>query len=122
MRTEEEKLSNWHGLALSMRTINCFRNHNIENIEQLTNMTQADFLRWSNFGRKSLKDLEYQLAKKRLNIARDVRDPRHAPEGEKLYNEYIEAKGKWELFREQYYVNELRRQLAELKTNPLADS
>ncbi len=121
MRTEEERLIDWHGLALSARTLNCFANHDIENIEQLTNMTQADFLRWNNFGRKSLRDLEYQLAKKGLNIARDVRDPRYASEGEKLYNEYIEAKKEWELFREQYYVNELRRRLAELNINRQAD-
>ncbi len=115
MTYRKNLIYDWQGIRISLRTFNCFRNNGITNIEQLLAMTQADFLRWNNFGRKSLNEVIEQLQEKGLSIRRDVRDPRHSPEGEKLFKKYIQARQDWEFFRENYYVVELRRKLKELE-------
>jgi DNA-directed RNA polymerase subunit alpha len=47
---------------MSVRTRNCLHNAAIVSIKQLLSCTAADLLRIDNFGRKSLREVEYMLA------------------------------------------------------------
>lgn len=115
MTYNENLTIDWCGIKISTRTYNCFKNNEIENIEQLCSMTQADLLRWSNFGRKSLHEIEEQLAIKGLGISRHICDPRYSAEGEKLFQAYKEAKEAWEIFRETYFITDLKERLRNLR-------
>jgi len=48
-------------LDLSVRSSNCMRALEIKTIRQLAMYTEKDLLRWSNFGRKSLREIEDAL-------------------------------------------------------------
>ena len=45
-------------LELSVRSINCLQNANIDSIGELVQKTESEMLRTKNFGRKSLNELK----------------------------------------------------------------
>lgn len=55
-------------LDLSVRSSNCMRALEIKTIRQLATHSEKDLLRWSNFGRKSLREIEHSLADLGLHL------------------------------------------------------
>ncbi len=59
-------------LELSVRAANCLRMANILTLGDLVKKTEAQMLKYRNFGRKSLVELKEILAEYKLNFAMDV--------------------------------------------------
>ena len=55
-------------LELSVRAANCFKAAEIETIEQLVQKTEADMLKYANFGKKSLSEVKEILAEMSLTF------------------------------------------------------
>jgi DNA-directed RNA polymerase subunit alpha len=64
MRVEE--------LELSVRSSNCLRAANIQTLEALVQKTESEMLKYRNFGRKSLTELQNILAELGLQFGMDV--------------------------------------------------
>jgi DNA-directed RNA polymerase subunit alpha len=64
MRVEE--------LELSVRSSNCLRAANIQTLESLVQKTESEMLKYRNFGRKSLTELQNILAELGLQFGMDV--------------------------------------------------
>jgi DNA-directed RNA polymerase alpha subunit len=65
--------ANVSSLHLSCRTANCIENIGIETIGDLVGKTQMDLLKTKNFGRKSLREVEYALSTYGRSLAGDQR-------------------------------------------------
>jgi DNA-directed RNA polymerase subunit alpha len=59
-------------LEISVRASNCLKNENITTIGDLVRKSGKELLTYENFGRKSLKELEKNLAKVSLHLEMDV--------------------------------------------------
>ncbi len=59
-------------LELSVRSSNCLKAAEIKSLEDLVRKTEADMLKYRNFGRKSLSELQEILVKLSLSFAMDV--------------------------------------------------
>ncbi len=59
-------------LELSVRSSNCLRAANIDNLEELVQKTETEMLQYRNFGRKSLAEINEVLAKLGLSFGMDV--------------------------------------------------
>ncbi len=59
-------------LEISVRASNCLKNENIKTIGDLVKKSGKQLLTYENFGRKSLKELEKNLAKVGLHLEMDV--------------------------------------------------
>lgn len=59
-------------LEISVRASNCLKNENIQTIGDLVKKSGKELLTYENFGRKSLKELEKNLAKEGLQLEMDV--------------------------------------------------
>ncbi len=59
-------------LEISVRASNCLKNENIKTIGDLVRKSGKKLLTFENFGRKSLKELEKNLAKVGLHLEMDV--------------------------------------------------
>ena len=59
-------------LELSVRSSNCLKAAEIKSLEDLVRKTEADMLKYRNFGRKSLSELQEILVKLGLSFAMDV--------------------------------------------------
>jgi DNA-directed RNA polymerase subunit alpha len=59
-------------LSLSVRSVNCLKNDNIEYLGDLVQKTEAEMLRTPNFGRKSLNEIKEVLAQIGLHLGLDV--------------------------------------------------
>jgi DNA-directed RNA polymerase alpha subunit len=59
-------------LELQTRTSNCLLAENIQTIRQLTGCTKNDLLKISNFGRRTLRDVEESLARIGLGLSIEV--------------------------------------------------
>ena len=59
-------------LEISVRASNCLKNENIQTIGDLVKKSGKELLTYENFGRKSLKELEKNLAKEELHLEMDV--------------------------------------------------
>ena len=59
-------------LEISVRASNCLKNENIQTIGDLVRKSGKELLTYENFGRKSLKELEKNLAKEALQLEMDV--------------------------------------------------
>ncbi|HEC79413.1 MAG TPA: DNA-directed RNA polymerase subunit alpha [candidate division WOR-3 bacterium] len=59
-------------LEISVRASNCLKNENIKTIGDLVKKSGKELLTYENFGRKSLKELEKNLAKVGLHLEMDV--------------------------------------------------
>jgi len=70
-------------LELSVRSINCLQNANIDSIGELVQKTEPEMLRTKNFGRKSLNELKEILEEMGLSFGMDIRGwipPEEEPE------------------------------------------
>jgi len=59
-------------LELSVRSSNCLRAANIQTLEDLVQKTESEMLKYRNFGRKSLTELQNILAELGLQFGMDV--------------------------------------------------
>lgn len=59
-------------LEISVRASNCLKDKNIKTIGELVKKSSKELLSYENFGRKSLKELEKNLAKEGLRLEMDV--------------------------------------------------
>jgi len=59
-------------LELSVRSHNCLKNANIKTIGDLVRLDEAELLKFRNFGRKSLQEIQEILEKKGLYFGMDV--------------------------------------------------
>ncbi len=59
-------------LELSVRSHNCLRNANIKTIGDLVRLDEAELLKFRNFGRKSLQEIQEILERKGLYFGMDV--------------------------------------------------
>ncbi len=59
-------------LELSVRSHNCLKNANIKNISDLVRLDESELLKFRNFGRKSLQEIQEILEKKGLYFGMDV--------------------------------------------------
>jgi DNA-directed RNA polymerase subunit alpha len=59
-------------LDLSVRAYNCLKNAGIETIGDLVRKTEAEMLKYKNFGRKSLDELKEVISKVGLSFGMDV--------------------------------------------------
>ncbi len=59
-------------LELSVRSSNCLRAANIQTLEDLVQKTEAEMLKYRNFGRKSLTELSTILSELGLDFGMDV--------------------------------------------------
>lgn len=66
-------------LELSVRSGNCLRAAKIETLEEMVKKTEAEMLRFRNFGRKSLNELTNILQKMGLTWGMDVEKYREKP-------------------------------------------
>jgi DNA-directed RNA polymerase subunit alpha len=59
-------------LELSVRSSNCLRAAEIKTIGDLVQKTESEMLKFRNFGRKSLKEIQDLLAEMGLSFGMDV--------------------------------------------------
>ena len=59
-------------LDLSVRSANCLKNANINNLRDLVRKTEREMLETKNFGKKSLEELQGVLAKLGLSFGMEV--------------------------------------------------
>ena len=59
-------------LELTVRSANCLQVAKIETIGELVSKTEADMLKYRNFGKKSLDEIKVVLAKYNLSLGMDV--------------------------------------------------
>lgn len=59
-------------LELSVRSHNCLKNANIKSISDLVRLDESELLKFRNFGRKSLQEIQEILEKKGLYFGMDV--------------------------------------------------
>jgi len=59
-------------LELSVRSSNCLKAADIDNLEELVQKSESDMLHYRNFGRKSLAEINEVLAKLGLSFGMDV--------------------------------------------------
>ncbi len=59
-------------LDLSVRALNCLKSAEVETLGQLVTLSKSDLLKFRNFGKKSLTELEYLLESNKLNFEMDV--------------------------------------------------
>jgi DNA-directed RNA polymerase subunit alpha len=66
-------------LELSVRSSNCLRAANIQTLEDLVQKTEAEMLKYRNFGRKSLTELNTILSELGLSFGMDVSKYKELP-------------------------------------------
>ncbi|MCK4248879.1 MAG: DNA-directed RNA polymerase subunit alpha [Candidatus Omnitrophica bacterium] len=59
-------------LELSVRSGNCLRNAKIQSIGELVKKTETDMLKYRNFGRKSLDEIQNMIKKMGLSFGMDI--------------------------------------------------
>ncbi len=69
-------------LELSVRSINCLQNADIDTIGELVQRTEPEMLKTKNFGRKSLNELKEILLEMGLTFGMDVKGWEPSTEGE----------------------------------------
>jgi DNA-directed RNA polymerase subunit alpha len=55
-------------LELSVRSYNCLKNANIQNLRELVQKTESEMLKTKNFGRKSLNEIKDIMHKMGLSL------------------------------------------------------
>jgi DNA-directed RNA polymerase subunit alpha len=68
-------------LELSVRSSNCLRAANIRTLEHLVQKTESEMLKYRNFGRKSLTELNTILAELGLSFGMDISKYQEPPKG-----------------------------------------
>jgi DNA-directed RNA polymerase subunit alpha len=68
-------------LELSVRSSNCLRAANIQTLEDLVQKTESEMLKYRNFGRKSLTELNTVLSELGLSFGMDLSKYKEPPKG-----------------------------------------
>ena len=68
MKKDPEVNCNLKSFGFSNRAMNVFKEHDIQTIEQLTELTAADLMRFHNFGRKTLKETREILSEHHMSL------------------------------------------------------
>ena len=61
-------------IELSVRAANCLNNANITTVGQLAMKTEAEMLKYRNFGKKSLNEIKDKLSAARLGPRHEIRN------------------------------------------------
>ncbi|MDR1973369.1 MAG: DNA-directed RNA polymerase subunit alpha [Bacteroidales bacterium] len=64
--------SRLYDMELSVRAVNCLKSADIETLGELVSRTKSDLLKFRNFGKKSLVELEKLVKDKNLDFGMDV--------------------------------------------------
>jgi DNA-directed RNA polymerase subunit alpha len=59
-------------IELSVRAANCLNNANITSVGQLAMKTEAEMLKYRNFGKKSLNEIKEKLASLNLSLGMNI--------------------------------------------------
>jgi DNA-directed RNA polymerase subunit alpha len=59
-------------MDLSVRALNCLKTAEVETLGELVSFNKADLLKFRNFGRKSLNELESLVRSKNLEFGMNV--------------------------------------------------
>ena len=59
-------------LDLSVRALNCLKSAEVETLGELVRFNKTDLLKFRNFGKKSLTELDELLANHKLNFGMDI--------------------------------------------------
>jgi len=59
-------------IELSVRAANCLNNANITTVGQLAMKTEAEMLKYRNFGKKSLNEIKEKLASLGLSLGMNI--------------------------------------------------
>ena len=59
-------------LDLSVRALNCLKSAEVETLGELVRFNKTDLLKFRNFGKKSLTELDELLAQHKLNFGMDI--------------------------------------------------
>lgn len=59
-------------LDLSVRALNCLKAAEVDTLGELVSYTKADLMKFRNFGKKSLTELEDLVARKELTFGMDI--------------------------------------------------
>ena len=59
-------------MGLSVRALNCLKSAEVETLGELVVFNKNDLLKFRNFGKKSLTELDELLAKNNLNFGMDI--------------------------------------------------
>ena len=75
-RARQRKLLNMsvNEIELSVRAANCLNNANITTVGQLALKTEAEMLKYRNFGKKSLNEIKEKLTSLNLSLGMNI-DP-----------------------------------------------
>ena len=73
-KTKMKKLLNMsvNEIELSVRAANCLNNANITSVGQLSMKTEAEMLKYRNFGKKSLNEIKEKLASLGLSLGMNI--------------------------------------------------
>jgi DNA-directed RNA polymerase subunit alpha len=64
--------SRLYDMDLSVRAVNCLKSADIETLGELVSRSKSDLLKFRNFGRKSLEELEQVVNDKGLDFGMDI--------------------------------------------------
>ena len=70
-------------IELSVRAANCLNNANITTVGQLAQKTEAEMLKYRNFGKKSLNEIKDKLQQLQLGSRDEIRPGPCGPAGER---------------------------------------
>jgi len=59
-------------MELSVRALNCLKSADVETLGELVSYHKSDLLKFRNFGKKSLSELDELVANKGLSFGMDV--------------------------------------------------
>jgi DNA-directed RNA polymerase subunit alpha len=59
-------------MELSVRALNCLKSAEVETLGELVKYQRADLLKFRNFGRKSLTELDALLERLKLSFGMDI--------------------------------------------------
>ena len=59
-------------MQLSVRALNCLKSAEVETLGELVGFNKNDLLKFRNFGKKSLTELDELLAQKNLSFGMDI--------------------------------------------------
>jgi DNA-directed RNA polymerase subunit alpha len=64
--------SRLYDMDLSVRAVNCLKSADIETLGELVSRSKSDLLKFRNFGKKSLVELEQLVKEKGLDFGMDI--------------------------------------------------
>jgi DNA-directed RNA polymerase alpha subunit len=101
------KRGNFDGVKVTARLANCFANMGISSWEEASKFCELDFLSQSNLGKATLNEIKDNLRDRGLSLCSNyLRYAHETPEGKELYQDYMIAKLKWEIYRDKFKLEQ----------------